>query len=215
MLTQFLRPFSFIVATLFLITPAVSLADPSQRLVQMLDYIGVDYPPTIENGEIVNTVEYAEMQEFSAMLSGMIEAMPENAARSTLFEVATQIHDGIEQRIEGEKIAMLSHQLKADLIAAYEISVGPAKAPDLVSTQALYESECSSCHGVLGYGDGPLASVQAIPPSDFHDMERQYSRSIFDLYNTISLGVDGTPMEAFDQLSEEQRWALSIMVSRS
>ena len=214
MLTQFLRPFSLLMAVLFFVTPAVSLADPSQRLVQMLDYIGVDYPPTVVNGKVVNEVEYTEMQEFSGMLGAMIQAMPENADKPALFEVATQIHDGIQQRIEGEQVAMLAQQLKADLIVTYQISVGPSKAPDLSRVQALYESQCSSCHGVMGYGDGPLASEQEIPPSDFHDMERQYARSIFDLYNTLSLGVNGTPMKAFDQLSDDQRWALSIMVSQ-
>ena len=211
---QFLRPLSFLIAALFFITPAVSLADPSQRLVQMLDYIGVDYPPTVENGGVVDEVEYAEMQEFSGELRNLILAMPEGADKALLVEVAEEIRYGITQRVEGSQIALLTQQLKADLIATYKISVGPSKTPNISGVQALYESECSSCHGMLGYGDGPLASVQEIPPSDFHDMERQYTRSIFDLYNTISLGVNGTPMKAFDQLSDEQRWALSIMVSR-
>ena len=212
--TQFSRPFSLLIAVLFFITPAISQADPSQRLVQMLDYISVDYPPTIVDGKVVNEIEYTEMQEFSGMLSAMIEAMPEGADKAPLFEEAAQIHGGIMRRAEGGKIAILAQQLKTDLISTYQISVGPKKTPDLSSVQSLYDSECSSCHGVLGYGDGPLASTQEIPPSDFHDMERQYTRSIFDLYNTLSLGVDGTPMEAFSQLDDEQRWALSIMVSQ-
>ncbi|MDH5389100.1 MAG: cytochrome c/FTR1 family iron permease [Gammaproteobacteria bacterium] len=194
--------------------PAVSLANPSQRLVQMLDYIGVDYPPTIVNGEIVNEVEYAEMQEFSGELRNLIMAMPENADKNNLVEEAERVRRGIANRIIGTEITLLTQQLKTDLISTYKISVGPKKTPDLSNVQALYESECSSCHGVMGYGDGPLASIQEIPPSDFHDMERQYTRSIFDLYNTISLGVDGTPMKAFNQLSDEQRWALAVMVSR-
>ena len=214
MLTQFLRPFSLLIAVMFCMAPAVSLANPSQRLVQMLDYIGVDYPPTIVNGEIVNEVEYAEMQEFSGELRNLIMAMPENADKNNLVEEAERVRRGIANRIIGTEITLLTQQLKTDLISTYKISVGPKKTPDLSNVQALYESECSSCHGVMGYGDGPLASIQEIPPSDFHDMERQYTRSIFDLYNTISLGVDGTPMKAFNQLSDEQRWALAVMVSR-
>jgi high-affinity iron transporter len=141
-------------------------------------------------------------------------AMPEHADKVALVAEAEKIRSGVAYQTEGSQITTLTQQLKADLIAAYEISVGPAKTPNLSEVQALFEAECSGCHGVMGYGDGPLASVQAIPPSDFHDMDRQYTRSIFDLYNTISLGVDGTPMKAFDQLSDEQRWALAISVSR-
>ena len=214
MLTRFLRPLSFLVAALFFITPTVSLAEPSQHLIQMLDYIGVDYPPTIENGEVINEVEFTEMQEFSGLLHNLILAMPEATNKAALLEDAESIRNGIENRVIGDQVTTLTQQLKANLIATYEISVGPSKTPDLSGVQALYESECSSCHGVLGYGDGPLASVQEIPPSDFHDMERQYTRSVFDLFNTISLGVNGTPMKAFDKLGDEQRWALAIMVSR-
>ncbi len=214
MLLAHIRPLALLAALLFSLNPAVSMADPSQRLVQMLDYIGVDYPPTVENGKVVDAVEYAEMQEFSGELRSLILGMPEYEEKAKLVQEAEQIRLGIAQRIKGDKIAMLTQQLKADLIAAYDISVGPMKVPELAGVQALYEAECSSCHGILGYGDGPLASEQSIPPSDFHDMKRQYSRSVFDLYNTISLGVDGTPMQAFEQLNEEQRWALAIYVSR-
>lgn len=214
MFTQFLRQLSLVTAALLLTTPTASLADPSQHLVQMLDYIGVDYPPTIENGVVVNEIEYTEMQEFSGLLRNLILAMPEASNQTSLLEDAENIRIGIANRVIGDQVTVLTQQLKADLIATYQISVGPSKTPDLSDAQVLYEAECSSCHGVLGYGDGPLASVQEIPPSDFHDMERQYTRSIFDLYNTVSLGVNGTPMKAFDQLSDEQRWALSILVSR-
>lgn len=214
MLTHFLRPISLLTAILFFIAPTVSLADPSQRLVQMLDYIGVDYPPTVKDGEVIDDVEYAEMQEFSGMLATMIEAMPAASNKTALIDVAEQVRSGIENREVGMQVAVVTQKLKADLIATYKISVGPSKTPDLSGVQVLYEAQCSSCHGIMGYGDGPLASGLEIPPSDFHDMERQYTRSVFDLYNTISLGVNGTPMPAFEQLNDEQRWALAIMVSQ-
>ena len=214
MFSRLLRHFSLLAAVLLLVNPSVSIADTSQRLIHMLDYIGVDYPPTVENGEVVDEVEYAEMQEFSAELRNLIMGMPEGMDKAPLVEEAEKIRTSIGRRVEGIEVVTLTQQLKTDLISAYNISVGPVKAPDISGVQALFEAECSSCHGVLGYGDGPMESVQAIPPSDFHDMDRQYTRSVYDLYNTISLGVNGTPMQAFEQLSDEQRWALAIMVSR-
>lgn len=211
---QFLRLLAYISSVVFFSLPSVSLADTSQRLIHMLDYIGVDYPPTVVDGKVVDETEYAEMREFSGELRNLVLGMPVNSDKAKLGEEAEAIRSGIEQRVDGAEITLRSQQLKADLINAYNITVGPAKAPDISSVQTLYEMECSGCHGVYGYGDGPLASTQEIPPSNFHDMERQYTRSIYDLYNTISLGVDGTPMKAFDKLSDEQRWALAIKVSR-
>jgi high-affinity iron transporter len=187
---------------------------PSQRLVQMLDYIGVDYPPTVSNGDVIDDVEYAEMREFSAELSNLLSLMPDNADKAKMLDTAVQIRNDIEQRLPGVNVATLTQQLKADLIESYQIIVGPVNTPDMTEVQALYEANCTSCHGQTGMGDGPLAAGLEIAPSDFHDMSRQYSRSVYDLYNTISLGVSGTPMLAFNYLNEEQRWALALMVSR-
>ena len=214
MIKLFLRTLVLMGAFLLSFMPVVAQADASQRLVQMLDYIGVDYPPTVENGVVVDDVEYAEMQEFSVELEKFLSAMPDNPKKASLFEMAAQIQKGISQRVQGDEIAVLTQTFKADLIESYQIVVGPKNAPDMSKVKALYESDCSSCHGLLGYGDGPLASGLEIKPSSFHDMDRQYSRSIYDLYNTITLGVSGTPMQGFPQLSDDERWALAFMVSR-
>jgi high-affinity iron transporter len=140
--------------------------------------------------------------------------MPDNPSKASLFKVAAQIQQGISQKVHGDEIATLTQAFKAELIESYKIVVGPKNAPDMSRVKALYESDCSSCHGLVGYGDGPLASGLEIKPSSFHDMDRQYSRSIYDLYNTITLGVSGTPMQGFPQLSDEERWALAFMISR-
>jgi len=202
---------------LMLAWPVLSQAassDASQRLLQMLDYVGVDYPPTIDNGQIVDQVEYAEMEEFSAEIINLLHKMPEHEGKDIMLANAAEIRSGINQRVEGIEISRLTLALKAALISNYNIVVGPNKAPDMMGVQALFESNCASCHGVTGYGDGPLSKGMEPPPGDFHDMARQYTRSIYDLYNTITLGVPETPMVSFAHLSDEQRWALAMLISR-
>ena len=188
--------------------------DPSQRLLQMLDYVGVDYPPTIENGQVVDPVEYAEMEEFSGEIINLLQKMPEREGKQVLLANAAEIQAGIAERVGGEKISRLTQALKEALISNYSIIVGPKQLPNMAGVQALYESHCASCHGIMGYGDGPLAKGMEPPPGDFHDMSRQYTRSIYDLYNTITLGVPETPMASFAHLSDEQRWALAMMLGR-
>jgi len=197
--------------------PMISQAadiDPSQRLLQMLDYVGVDYPPTVENGEVVDPVEYAEMEEFSGEIINLLKKMPAHEGKHVLLANAVEIQSGISRRVIGEDISLLTQALKAALISNYSIVVGPNKAPDMTGVQALFESNCASCHGIMGYGDGPLANGMQPPPGNFHDMGRQYTRSIYDLYNTITLGVPETPMSSFAHLGDDQRWALAMMVSR-
>ena len=197
--------------------PALSHAadpDPSQRLLQMLDYVGVDYPPTVDNAKVVDQVEYAEMEEFSREITLLLRSLPEHEGMSILIANANDIQRGVSQRVEGEEISRLTQALKAALISDYGIVVGPTKAPDMSMVEVLYESNCASCHGVAGRGDGPLAKGMEPSPGDFHDTARQYTRSIYDLYNTITLGVPETPMVSFAHLSDEQRWALAMLVGR-
>lgn len=197
--------------------PMVSQAavnDPSQRLMQMLDYVGVDYAPTVVNGEVVDPVEYAEMEEFSGEIINLLKKMPAHEDKRILLANAAEIQSGISRRVNGEDISRLTQALKQALISNYDIVVGPHKAPDMTGVQTLFESNCASCHGIMGYGDGPLANGMEPPPGNFHDMGRQYRRSIYDLYNTITLGVPETPMISFAHLSDEQRWALAMMVGR-
>ena len=50
------------------------------------------------------------------------------------------------------------------------------------------------------------------PPIDFHDLSRARQRSLYGLYNTITLGVAGTGMASFSHLSDDDRWALAFHV---
>jgi len=189
-------------------------ADASQRLLQMLDYVGVDYPPTVSAGEVVDPVEYAEMVEFSAVIIELLSTMPDHVEKAGLLGITNQIKMAVEQRQPGAQLANLTQQAKEDIIRVYSVVVGPGQIPDMSRVQSLFEAECTSCHGYLGYGDGPAASGMQPAPSNFHEHARQASRSIYDLYNTISLGVPGTAMPSFAQLSEEQRWSLAFMVGQ-
>jgi high-affinity iron transporter len=64
-----------------------------------------------------------------------------------------------------------------------------------------------------GHGDGPSAASLEPSPSDFHVRHRMDQRSLYSLYSTITLGVQGTGMSGFQGLSEDERWSLAFYVS--
>jgi high-affinity iron transporter len=103
--------------------------------------------------------------------------------------------------------------LRRDVIAAYNLQLWPRRTPDLARGKALYGTHCVACHGVQGRGEGPAARGLEPPPSNFHDGGRMAQRSAYGLYNTITLGVQGTSMAPFRQLPDEDRWALAFFVS--
>ena len=70
-----------------------------------------------------------------------------------------------------------------------------------------YKALCESCHGETGHGDTALARTLSPRPANFHDLEFLRRRTPSSLYRSISKGVLGTGMLAYEgQLSEAQRW---------
>ena len=69
---------------------------------------------------------------------------------------------------------------------------------------------CASCHG--GKGEGPSGEFAKLdpPPIAFADRERARERSVFGLYQVICQGLEGTAMQSFASLPEEDRWALAF-----
>ena len=54
---------SLLMLAMLFVTAAPAVAAQGRLLLQLVDYIGVDYPPTIEDGKVVDEFEYKEMQQ--------------------------------------------------------------------------------------------------------------------------------------------------------
>jgi mono/diheme cytochrome c family protein len=72
---------------------------------------------------------------------------------------------------------------------------------------------CGSCHGPDGEGDGLTAATLALA------RVRDFTRGRFirgaemeDIYVTLRVGVEGTPMFPYDRLGDDELWALASYV---
>src|SRR5690606_22823762 len=120
----------FLVATLFSLAPAHA-SDPSVATTwRLLDYIAVDYPEAVEDGVVVNQVEYDEMLEFSATAAGAIDALPPTAGLPELQGSAAELRQAIEARAPATDIAVMARTLAAALVQYYPIPLRPAAPPD-------------------------------------------------------------------------------------
>jgi cytochrome c oxidase cbb3-type subunit I/II len=97
----------------------------------------------------------------------------------------------------------------------------PKATPELVARgKDLYvKAKCFQCHGPGGKGDGPSADEMKdlagfpIRPADFTRGQFKGGSSVRDIFRTMSLGLDGTPMPSFsDSMTEPERWAISYYV---
>jgi high-affinity iron transporter len=198
---------------LLLCLPLGAFAQEAQTILHLLDYIGVDYPEAIEAGKVKNADEYQEMLEFTAQVTRRIGLLPDNPLKKNLLLEAIGLEQLVKQKAEPPAVAAASSKLRRTIVEAYQLRLAPRAAPDLTKGKALYKQLCVACHGVEGDGNGPAAKGLEPPPSSFHDLGRMAQRSVYGLYNTITLGVEGTSMASFKQLPEHERWALAFYVA--
>lgn len=79
----------------------------------------------------------------------------------------------------------------------------------LGQAEPLFKQNCASCHGDTGRGDGPAAGTLNPRPRDF-TQSAGWTRGfrITDVFDTITHGVKGTGMNAFDFIAPADRMAL-------
>ena len=192
-------------------TPA-AFAGEAQQLLQLLDYVGVDYAEAVAEGQVVNAAEYEEMNEFSAAITTTIKTLPWHEAKAPLQQEAVALKVAIESKRSPADIAAITGSMRGRVMSSYEVTAVPTQRPDSALAKQLYSSNCAACHGIDGMGDGPAAKGLEPQPTNFLDLERASQRSLFGLYNTITLGVNETAMRPYGQLNDHERWSLAFYV---
>jgi high-affinity iron transporter len=181
---------------------------------RLLDYIAVDYAGAVAGGKVVNSAEYAEMNEFAASVASRLAALPPGPGRDRLTGKARALGAAISARAAPAEVGRLARALADDLIAAYPVPLAPPRAPDPARGAALYAENCAGCHGAAGDAKTPIAATLDPAPIAFADRKRASERSLFALYQVIGQGLEGTAMASFAHLSSEDRWALAFHAGR-
>ncbi|WPN23558.1 FTR1 family protein [Pseudomonas marginalis] len=189
-------------------------AEGAPQALHLLDYIGADYPPTVEAGKVIDESEYREQLEFLGVLQGLVAELPQRPERAALVKGVDELLAAVTAHQDGATVARQARQLGAQLAVAYEVSQAPAITPDPTRGAPLYAQHCSVCHGTSGAGDGPASVGMTPPPANLRDAVRLDRLSLYAIYNTLGLGVEGTDMPSFaDQLDDRQRWDLATYIA--
>lgn len=112
--------------------------------------------------------------------------------------------------------------LKLALISGLLLSVaGIAHAKAPTSTPALLEkgktsftTNCATCHGDKGDGNGPAGQYMTPKPRDYSKDKFKKGDKVEQIFATVTSGLPGTSMVGFGHLSEEERWALAYYVKQ-
>ncbi|PWK43187.1 cytochrome c/FTR1 family iron permease [Pseudomonas sp. OV226] len=211
------RFLAWLVFPLFALCSFNLLADTVEgapQALHLLDYISADYPQTVQAGKVIDESEYRRQLESIKTLQGLIAAMPAKQEKAGLEQGVSSLRSAVTARQEGADVARQARQLGAKLAVTYEVSQAPIITPDPTRGAPLYAQHCSVCHGDAGAGDGPAGVGLMPPPSNLRDTTRLDHLSLYALYSTVGLGIEGTDMPAFaDQLDDRQRWDLATYIA--
>ncbi len=211
------RLFAWLLWPMLVLGSAAALAEPVEgaaKALHLLDAIGADYPDTVQAGNAVDKAGHGKQLEFVGALQGLLADLPERPQRKALQDGVANLRQAISEHQDGASVTRQARQLGAELALAYEVSQAPVITPDPTRGAPLYAQHCSVCHGDSGAGDGPAGLGLEPPPSNLRDVARLDRLSLFDLYNTLGLGIEGTDMPSFaDQLDERQRWDLASYIA--
>ncbi|MFP3364086.1 cytochrome c/FTR1 family iron permease [Pseudoalteromonas sp. SIMBA_148] len=184
-----------------------------KQIAQLAEYVGVDYVAAVGNGEILDPDEYQEMTEFSHVI---IEQAGQLSSQTNEFDTvkaqAKTLHTAIANKASVADVRAASSALRESLLTFMPQLSLPTSLLPVEQTKALFATNCSMCHGQSGQGDGPLAKNLSPEPTNFTDEERATNRSLMGLFDAVSNGIDDTPMVAFTQFNEQQRWSLAFYV---
>ncbi|HXH53802.1 MAG TPA: FTR1 family protein [Sphingomicrobium sp.] len=209
------RIVAFLLAALALLALAApATAQSTDQQVQtawrLLDYIAVDYREAVQGGRIINQLEYDEMIEFSGSVGELLGGLPARPQKPALVGHGRELRSAIEAKADPGLIAARARGLADALLAAYPVPMAPQARPDLQRGARLYADQCASCHGAKGEGPAGAFAELDPPPIAFTDRDRARDRSLFALYQVISQGLEGTAMQSYAALAEQDRWALAF-----
>ena len=207
----FLWAFGVLTPTLASAAPA---APPSLRQVAgVLDYVAGDYRGAVDaNGVVLDAGEYDEQRSLvrdADALAAQAAVAPGAPLRLRLHELAA----ALDAKRPPAQVAELCRATRAILVAQHGVVLAPATPPSRALAAQLYVQQgCPTCHGVDGSANTEAARKLDPRPANFLDPARVAAVSPHRAFFALSFGVQGTAMQAFRQLNDDQRWSLAFYV---
>jgi high-affinity iron transporter len=177
---------------------------PVQRIATIVSVAVEEYGKGVDaHGRLISNDEYQEAKGFLDDARGVAARLPGNAAvpRALLDSISA----AMAARRPSLELLALNQRFAASLGSEAALDL-PKKALSLADGEQVYKTNCASCHGTSGLGDGPAAASLNPKPPAIGDRAAMRDVTPAMMYRKVSIGVSGTSMPAFSTLTAEQRW---------
>jgi high-affinity iron transporter len=196
-----------------------SLSPSSQTEVRMvinlMDYIAKDYVMAVKDGEVINAFEFDEMNEFASNASVYCQKLQDEGHVPATLQLDLEFErlaSLIRDKSQPKEVGAQADRIRDAIIALDLVPLTPNAWPNRTKGAAIFSEACASCHGITGKGDGPAGKGLTPAPTNFHDRTLIDGISALQAFNTITLGIEGTSMRAFSELTPDEIWDLSFYI---
>lgn len=197
-----------------------SIEKDARTLTNLLEYISRDYSHAVKDQKVINEFEYDEMKEFAERSNSLFQDLSKtkigrkitSSDSLTIINQFDSLEGAIQNKSSQSTIADLTSSIKKQVIDLGAFAMAPDEWPDIKQGKSIYQNKCAQCHGKKGEGDGPSASVLEPKPTNFVK-DSINDISPFQAFNVIRLGIEGTSMRAFDELSDKEIWQTSFYLN--
>jgi high-affinity iron transporter len=214
-MTRKLIVFLFAFCSLTAMASQGSVENETRMLINLMDYVAKDYPMAVSDGAIISTFEFEEMNEFVATAIDYAKLLEEGGAIDSVHPIHSNLVE-LEQLIQAKgsvsDVAKKADFVKALLLELNLVSLSPTDWPNMESGSVLFKEQCATCHGNFGGGDGAAGVGLNPPPTNFRDKSIMQGVAPFQAFNTIRLGIPGTGMRAYAELSDTEIWDLAFYI---
>ena len=200
-------PFGRLIVLAATLLPAAVQAqeNSAKRLSSIVGVAVEEYRKAIDSdGKLISQDEYTETSSFLTDARSVATRLSGYSARSTQAVLDTLIA-AVKAKRPPQEVQLIEARFKGALgvAGALDLPTGPL---DTARGHALFTSNCASCHGERGRGDGVAAKSLGIPVPPIGDSAAVPALSPTLAYNVVTVGVRQTPMPSFAVLSPQDRW---------
>jgi len=181
-------------------------ADQAKRLASVVAVAVEEYGKGIDSrGALISNDEYTETTGFLDDARQIAQRLTGPYAVATRATLDTLVEAAREKRPPAALQAIHTRFVEAlGTVGAMELPTAPL---DTAIGHQLFTSNCSSCHGAAGLGDGIAAKSLTTPPPAIGNRAATPTLTGPLVFNVVSVGVRGTAMPAFaTTLTAQQRW---------
>tara|TARA_B100001559_G_scaffold304627_1_gene294228 strand:+ start:185 stop:2053 length:1869 start_codon:yes stop_codon:yes gene_type:complete len=195
--------------------------DNVKKIIMMLNIGAKEFEEGVKDGKVVVAPEYKESQIFlqqaKERFSKISEKIKNEKELNKISPHFPKLLEMINNKADSQKVWDKVNILNSELMKTFEIEINktPITPVSLENGKNIFEKNCSSCHGLTGNGDGPMAKNLNPSPAKLSDpkLTGDKNTEAYDNFEVINVGIANTGMKAWaGTLSEGQIWDVTYYI---